>query len=190
MDNLLDMIFVMGYRGRNADTVFSQQKELVKSMIDKARHLNAAFGVVQYGNTGRRSIGMDPKSTKELLWLAIDELRPIIMGTKYELGVREALDMFTKEGRPNARRVIILLGSDGLAKDDGELKRIALLLSEENVEMFVVGYGSHTVSVSRNDHVHIVQPGEAVENTTDIVAKKPLTGLSFFLSDVCVLRFP
>lgn len=187
------MIFVIGSSGRDARSVFSQQKELMKSVIDKARHLNAAFGVVQYGSTGRRSISINPKFSREVLWQAIDNLQQMNAGTRPDEGLKKAIDMFSEEGRPNARRVIILSGNDRMATNDGELTRIAQSLVRENIEVFVVGYGSRVdqrqvnVIVSNNDNVHIVQPGEAVENTTDIVAEKPLTGLIFLF---CYFRLP
>ncbi len=179
------MIFVIGSSGRDARSVFSQQKELMKSVIDKAEHMNAAFGVVQYDNTGRRSISINPKSSREVLWQAIDSLQPMRAGTRPDEGLKRAIDMFNEEGRPNARRVIILSVNNQMATNDGQLRRIAQSLSRDNIEVFVVGYGSQVdqrqvnLIVSNNDNAHIVQPGEAVENTTDIVAVKPLTGLVF-----------
>jgi hypothetical protein len=175
------MIFVIGSSGSEARSVFSQQKELIKSVIEKAKHTNAAFGVVQYDYTGRRSIGINPNSTREKLWRAIDNLQPMNAGTRPDEGLRRAIDMFNEEGRPNARRVIILSLNDRMSTNLGELTRVAQSLFRENIEVFVVGYGSQVnqqqvdVIVLNPRNVHIVQPG--VENTTDVVAEKFLTGL-------------
>ena len=193
MENQLDMIFVIGSSGRDARSVFSQQKELMKSVIDKAKHLNAAFGVVQYDYIGRKSIGINPKSWREALWRTIDKLQPMNAGTRPDEGLKEAIDMFKKEGRPNARRVIILSGNNRILLSDSELRRIAQSLSREAIEVFVVGYGSQVdqqqvnIITLDNSNVHIVQPGETVENTTDIVAEKPLTGIVFY---ICLLIRP
>lgn len=187
------MIFVLGSSGRDARGVFYQQKELVKSVIDKAKHLNAAFGVVQYDYAGRKSIGINPETTREALWQAIDQLQPLSAGTRPDEGLKKAIDMFKEEGRSSARRVVMLLGNDRMSSSDSELRRITQSLSRENVEVFVVGYGPQVdqrkvdIIISDNvDNSHIVQPGEAVENTTDIVAKKPLTGIVFYLCFSCV----
>ena len=193
MENQLDMIFVIGSSGRDARSVFSQQKELMKSVIDKAKHLNAAFGVAQYDDIGRKSIGINPKSSREALWQAIDQLQQMNAGTRPDEGLKEAIDMFKEEGRPNARRVIILSGNDRILSSDSELRRIAQSLSREAIEVFVVGYGSQVdqqqvnIITSDNSNVHIVQPGQTVENTTDIVAEKPLTGIVFY---ICLLIRP
>ena len=183
MENMLDMIFVIGSAGRDALNVFSQQKELIKSVIDKARHLNAAFGVVQYDYSGRRSIGINPESSTQVLWEAVDDLQPVGPGTRPARGLVTAINMFKNEGRPNARRVIMLSGNDRMQASNSELSRISQSLSRENIEMFLVGYGSRVderqvkVIVSNDENLHIVQPGESVENTSVAVSEKPLTGL-------------
>ena len=184
----MDMIFVIGSSGSNARSVFLQQRELMKSLIDKAKHMNAAFGVVQYGNAGRRSIAIDPKSSREDLWQSIDSLQPLGEGTRPDEGLKQAIDMFNDEGRPNARRVTILSGNSPMAVNNAELTRIAQSLSRENIEVYMVGYGSEVdqeqvnLIVPNEDNVHTVQPGEMVENTTDIVGEKPLTGLCYLCS--------
>ena len=179
------MIFVIGSSGVDARQVFSQQKELMKSIIDKAKHMNAAFGVVQYGRTGRKSISINPKSTKQELWQTIDNLQPMSAGARPDEGLKKAIDMFNDEGRPNARRVIILSGNDRMSTSNSELRAIAQSLTGENIELFVTGYGSRVdqqqvnVIVTNKKNVHVVQPGETVENTTDIIAEKPLTGICY-----------
>ena len=177
------MIFVLGSSGSEARSVFSDQKELVKSVIEKAKHTNAAFGVVQYDNTGRRSIDINPDSSSEFLWQSIDNLQPMNAGTRPDEGLKTAIEMFNENGRPNARRVIMLLLNNRMATSFEELRRVAQSLSRENIEVFVVGYGSQvdqqqmSVIVSNTGNTHIVQPG--ADNTTDAVAEKPLTGLIF-----------
>ena len=184
------MIFVLGSSGSEARSVFSDQKELVKSVIEKAKHTNAAFGVVQYDNIGRRSIDINPDSSSEFLWQSIDSLQPMNAGTRPDEGLKTAIEMFNENGRLNARRVIMLLLNNRMATSFEELRRVAQSLSRENIEVFVVGYGSQVdqqqvnVIVSNTGNTHIVQPG--VDNTTDAVAEKPLTGLIFLF---CYFRF-
>ena len=177
------MIFVIGSSGRDAVTIFEREKELVKSFVERAKNLNAAFGVVQYDSTVRNTIELLAISKIERFKQLVDNLKFTGQGTGVDKALKKTIELFGEGGRSDTRRIVIVFVNDPLTVNDDELTRLSRLLKGQQVEVFVVGYGNKVnvrqinLLISNRRNFNQVGVGDDVKNASKVIAERPLTGL-------------
>ena len=177
---------MIGSSGRDAVTIFEREKDLVKSFVERAKNLNAAFGVIQYDSTVRNTIELTAISEIDRFKQLVDNLKFTGQGTGVDKPLKEkTIELFVGDGRSDARRIVIVFVNDPLTVNDDELTRLSRLLKGQQVEVFVVGYGNRVdvrqinLLISNRKNFNQVGVGDDVKNTSKIIAERPLTGLTF-----------
>ena len=139
---LVDVIFVMGSANPNAMETFSKEKEIVNNMVETPKDAFAHYGIVQFGKTGETKIPLGDHGNKKTLKERVKKL-PWKEGKSLDNGIKTAGKEFEDNGRPKARKVLVVFidGNDDSTKD--KLKKEAEPLKKKNIKIVPVILGEN-----------------------------------------------
>ena len=138
----MDVIFVMGSADPNGRETLTKEKFIVNEIIEKSKDAFAKYGVVQFENVGSVKVPLgDYKDEKELKQ-NVKKL-PFKEGTSLHEGIKSAGKEFEKNGRPKARKIMVVFvdGNDDSTKN--ALKKVAEPLKKKKVKIVPVVLGEN-----------------------------------------------
>ena len=139
---LVDVIFVMGSSDPNGATTLTKEKKLVNDIIDKPKDGFVKYGVVELDPTGTVKVPLgDYRDEKELK----ENVKKIPFKERNSLdeGIKSGGKEFDKNGRPKARKIMVVFidGNDDSTKD--QLDKVAKPLKKKNVKIIPVVLGEN-----------------------------------------------
>jgi hypothetical protein len=139
---LVDVIFVMGSADPNGRDTLSKEKIIVNDMIEKPKDAFVKYGVVEIDKTGSVKVPLgdyeDEKELKENV-----KKFPFKERKSLDAGIKSAGKEFDNNGRPKARKIMVVFidGNDDSTKD--ALKKVAEPLKKKKVKIIPVVLGEN-----------------------------------------------
>ncbi len=139
---LLDVIFVMGSAEPNSVETFAKEKIIVNDIIEKPKDAFVKYGVVQFVKDGSVKVPLGDYKDENELKNHVNKL-PLKEGKALDEGIKSAGEEFERNGRPKARRVMVVFidGNDDSTEDT--LKKVAEPLKKNNIKIIPVVLGEN-----------------------------------------------
>jgi hypothetical protein len=170
--NLLDVIFVVGSSNLQS---FLEYRDLIVTTLESPQTANSKFGVITYSSSPAVFLGLKDFVSKQDL---IDRLRNIPWqgsGSGLESALQKAGEVFTNEGRMQARKVLVVYGDGPFSVSVEELIETKKTLEEKNVKVITVTVTDNKDTRKKLDEVVttdedsvLVDPEKPEESTNDI----------------------
>ena len=140
----LDIVFALDGSGsvglRNFMNLLNFVSD-VSCQYEIDRTSGAQVGVVTFSLSAVTNITLPQYQTKASLSSAIVSIPYPRGGTSTHLGLQEARNQFSTNGRQGAKRVLIV-ATDGQSNNPAATAREAGLVMDDNIEVFSIGIGS------------------------------------------------
>ena len=139
---LVDVIFVMGSADPNGRDTLSKEKIIVNDMIEKPKDAFVKYGVVEIDKTGSVKVPLGDYEDEKELKENVKKL-PFKERKSLDAGIKSAGKEFEKNGRPKARKIMVVFidGNDDSTKD--ALKKVAEPLKKKKVKIIPVVLGEN-----------------------------------------------
>ena len=148
-----EIIFVIGASGFSRSQIFQKSQQVVNKVIESESLPRVRYGVVLYDQDAYTVVNLDDFQEKSRLMGFISQITQPRAGQNYEKGILKALEMFTEEGKPSARRTIMLFTNSRSPASQNELEAIRSQLSRTRTRLIVVdidGRGGNVRDVAPN----------------------------------------
>lgn len=138
----MDVVFAISATARDAQQTFNVMKEVIKSIFEKHGVDSIRPAIIVFGDSSSVRLSFDDKITD------LDELKQRIENLPQNTGTPD-LDAALLQvkgvfagGRPNAKKVLVLIVDDTSDSKPWEIKAKARELEEEEIEVVPVGIGN------------------------------------------------
>ena len=131
----------MGSANPKARDTFNEEKQIVINLIKTPKDTDAKYGIVQFDDEAETKIPLGSNDDEEKLKEYVKILSWKEEGKSLDEGIKKAAMEFEKNGRPTARKVLIVFvdGNDDSDKED--LAEVTRPLKTKNVEIISVVMG-------------------------------------------------
>ena len=139
---LVDVIFVMGSADPNGREALTKEKIIANNIIEKPKDAFVKYGVVQFEEAGSVKVPLGDYDNEKELKESVKKL-PFKEGTSLNEGIKSAGKELDKNGRPKARKIMVVFidGNDNSTKD--ALKKVAEPLKKKNIKIIPVVLGEN-----------------------------------------------
>ena len=139
---LVDVIFVMGSSDPDGKATLTKEKILVNDMIEKPKDAFVKYGVVELDKNGTVRVPLGEYQDDKELKENVKKL-PFKERKSLDEGIKSAGKEFDKNGRPKARKIMIVFidGNDDSTKD--QLEKVSKPLKKKNVKIIPVVMGEN-----------------------------------------------
>jgi hypothetical protein len=169
----------MGSANPKARDTFDDEKQLVINLIKTPKDTIAKYGIVQFGEDAETRIPLGSDDDEEKL---IDFVKILFWkeeGKSLHKGLKKAAMEFEENGRPTARKVLIVFvdGNDDSDKED--LAKVTRTLKTSNVEIIPVLLGDVVDKDKINELIPMnkkPKKGDDPKKLSELVAEEALTG--------------
>ena len=134
----LDVIFVMGSSGPDAQEIFSEQKAVVDDIIKDYEPHDVKYSIIQYETEGRKLAGFNDFKDMSKLKKFVQILRWKGDGVGLDDALKKANSLFEEEARPFSRRILVVFTNGRLDKAQTKLEEAVKPLKEKNVKIIPV----------------------------------------------------
>ena len=157
-------------------------KDIINSMIDRYGTSSIQYAVITFGNVPitRISFNMAFLDDKALMRL-VDSLRKS-SGALLDRALAEAKNFFETQGRPNAKRVLVIIADKKSSSSLNNVEKQALLLEEDDIKVIPVALGSESdiselsTTTPNKQNLVDVDEGDDPNLTAEIILLKILKG--------------
>ena len=169
---------MMGSANPKARDTFDEEKQIVINLIKTPKDTLAKYGIVQFGKEAETKIPLGSKDDEEKLKEYVKIMPWKEEGKSLDKGIKKAAMEFEKNGRPGARKVLIVFvdGNDENNKED--IHEAARPLKDENVEIIPVVMGDVDEDKIKDLIPKNKKPkrGKNPKELTELVAEEALIG--------------
>jgi hypothetical protein len=132
----------MGSADPNGRETLTKEKVIANNIIEKPKDAFVKYGVVQFEKIGSVKVPLGDYDDEKELKENVKKL-PFKEGTSLNEGIKSAGKEFEKNGRPKARKIMVVFidGNDDSTKD--ALKKVAEPLKKKNVKIIPVVLGEN-----------------------------------------------
>ena len=169
---LLDVAFLVGASGPQAQRVFNYEKEIAKSMIDQEQPIRTRYGLITWGNQADTRISFDDFRDKTNLKQFIDFIRWAENGVALDDALEKAHELFRESSPLHSRKVLVVFvnARTGVSKADLKAKSRKLLDSGVNVLVVSIGNNVDANEITRiTERPENVIPGTVTDGGTSVV---------------------
>ena len=138
----MDVIFVLGSADPDGRDTLSKEKIIANDMIEKPKDAFVKYGVVEMDKAGSVKVPLGNYEDEKELKEEVKKL-PFKERKSLDEGVKSAGKEFEKNGRPKARKIMVVFvdGNDDSTKD--ALKKVAEPLKKKKVKIIPVVLGEN-----------------------------------------------
>ena len=169
---------MMGSANPKARDTFNEEKQIVINLIETPKDTITKYGIVQFGKEAETKIPLGGDDEEEKLKEHVKILLWKEEGKSLDKGIKEAAMEFEKNGRPTARKVLIVFvdGNDDSDKED--LAEVTRPLKNKNVEIIPVVMGD----VNEDKITELIpknkkpKKGKDSKELSELIAEEALNG--------------
>ena len=134
----------MGATDPKAKETFNKEKQIVNKMVDTPKDAFVKYGVVQFDKMGETKIPLGDYPNEKELKERVKKL-PLKEGKSLDEGIKKAGEEFEKNGRPKARKILVVFMDGNDDSDKEKLKKVAEPLKKKNVKIIPVVLGENVM---------------------------------------------
>ena len=186
--NKIDVVFLMGASNPSGNRHFLNEKRLVEEIVQRNSTPATRFAIIQYDYSAAIRRSLNDYTNPETFIVTLNSLYWRGDATNMQSGIEEAKVLFEKEGRPKARKILVVFSDGTLPANVEEIKRFKKPLGEQQVKIISVTVGDNVDEdkfnelSSKNDTIkHDDQ--EEPKDTGDKIEEEILKGMHFIFYD-------
>ena len=138
---MVDIVFVLGSRQPNASELFTTEKRIAEIMINEPKTADTIYSIVQYGRKATIQVHFDSSRPDQDTLTVLKSLSWFEEGTGLQDGIKTAGEVHRREGRLNAKKVIVVFSSGPVAPSEKEMKEVVDPLEKKGVKVISVTLG-------------------------------------------------
>lgn len=140
----LDLMFAISTTSTDADEIFAQVKEAIKTIVDKYGLDKVRYAVVVFGITPKSAVRLgDPLTNRESLKQLLDLIPRQRSAGDLSKALGEAQRLFKMASRrPNARKVLVVIMDKGSVSRQDDVKKAAKVLEKNEINVVPVAIGN------------------------------------------------
>lgn len=141
--NEIDIVFLIGASNPGGTRHILNEKRLIEEIVQRNSTPTTRYAIIQYENTAtiRRSLN-DYTNTESFIDI-LDKLYWRGDATNLESGLAKVKMLFEKEGKPNARKILVVISDGKLPVDVEDIARLKKPLEEQEVKIISVTVGDN-----------------------------------------------
>lgn len=178
----LDLLFAISANAVKETENFQQMKDIIKAMIERYGTSSIQYAVITYGNVPITRISfnaafLDDEALKSL----VDSVRKS-SGALLDSALAEAKSFFETQGRPNAKKVLVIIADKESSSSLNDVENQAKFLEEDDIKVIPVALGTEsdltelTVTTPNKENLVDVDEGDDPDETAEIIMLKALKG--------------
>ena len=136
--NLLDVIFVLGSSNLQ---FFQEYKNLALDILDSPQTSDTKYGYIKYDSKPKVVRGLRDFISKSDVAERLRNEPWSGIGSDLDGAIRKANDVFAKEGRLNARKLLVVYGDGPFDSEDEDLRDSRGTLDKGGVKVITVTFG-------------------------------------------------
>lgn len=191
----MDVVFALSANALKDQENFRQMKDIIKTMIDRYGTSRIQYAVITFGNipTTRISFNdvasLDDKALKAL----IDSVQKS-SGALLEKALEQAKLLFETQGRPDAKRILVVITDKKSSSSLNDFERQAKSLEDGDIKVIPIALGKESdvpelaKTTPNKENLIDVDEGDDPEITCEVILRKALKGnpcyMLTFLEDV------
>ena len=187
--NLIDIIYIIGSNGNQAEEIFNKEKDIIETMLDSGSAANSKYSIIQYGNDPSIKARFSDLSNLEDVKHLLDQLQWENDGRSIDESLKVASELFKSDSRRDSQKMLVVFTGETVQPQSQELIDAVDRLAEDGVKVVPVVVGSSPDSSTFDGLKPKVQDPvtarmhEDPDRTADKVGKETLTGMliKFFL---------
>ena len=193
-NKLLDVIFVLGSSGLRGSDDLETQKTAVKNFMNTQKIADIIYGIIYYGKAPVVLLPLTDKSRDLKLRNILNSITWKEEGVSLPEALEMANDMFTKEGRPLSRKVLVFFANEAHQRP---LDNSSMILKDNGIKVIPVAVGDATNpddlrKTSPKNVVVVVSVGGKAEEGKPTIEEEALNGNFRIITikfDVCCSLF-
>lgn len=158
-------------------------KDIIKSMIDRYGTSSIQYAVITFGNVPITRISFNTAfSDDEALKSLVDSVRKS-SGALLDRALGEAKKFFETQGRPNAKKVLVIIADEKSSSSLTNVKNQAKFLEEDDIKVIPVALGTESdlpelsTTTPNKENLVDVDEGDDPDVTAEIILLKVLKGM-------------
>lgn len=181
-----DLIFALSANAAKDHENFQQMKDIIETMIDKYGTSRLQYAVITFGNVPRTAISFNGASRgDEALKRLVNSIRKS-SGGRLDKALEEAKLLFEARGRPNAKRVVVVITDKKSESSAESVKNQGKVLENNNIKVVPVLLGKESdanelrKTTPNKENLVPVDEGDDPVVTAEIILRKAIEGNLLF----------
>ena len=172
----------MGARSPAGQRHFMNEKRLVEELFQRNNTPATKFAIIQYENSAAIRRSLNDYTNPETFIATLNSLFWRGDATNVQSGMEKAKMLFEKEGRPKARKILVVFSDGKLPTNIEDIERFKKPLDEQHVKIITVTVGDNVDEdkfdklSSKNETIKHDDDQEA-KDTTDKIQEEILKGV-------------
>ena len=179
----------MGSAEPNIEDTLTKEKVIVNDIIGKPKDAFVRYGIVQFETNGEVKVPLGDYKDDEDLKNHVNNL-PLKEGKSLDKGIKTAGEEFEKNGRPKARKVMVVFidGNDDSTED--QLRDVSEPLKKKGIKIIPVVLGENVDEEKIKPVLPNKKPkkGKDPKKLGEEIAEEILKGRSFKYLETCFIR--
>ena len=172
---MLDIVFVLGSRQPKASEIFEAEKIIAETMINDPKAADTSYAIIQYGKSPTIRAHFDTSRSDKDTLRVLKLLRWFEEGIAIDEGIKTAGKVHEKEGRINAKKVIVVFSNGPVTPSENKLKDEVDVLGKKGVKLISVVLGE-SVDPKLNVITKVVTPRKELEDPNGSVKEETFKG--------------
>ena len=179
----MDLVFALSANALKDHENFQQMKDIIKAMIERYGTSRIKYAVITFGNVATTRISLNDAASldDEALKDLVDSVRKS-SGALLDKALEQAKSLFEMQGRPDAKRILVVITDKKSGSSLNGLERQAKSLEDDDIKVIPVALGKESdvpelVKTTPNkENLIDVDEGDNPEMTCEVILRKALKG--------------
>ena len=178
----LDLLFALSANAVKDGENFQQMKDIIKSMIDRYGTFSIQYAVITFGNVPITRISFNAAFLDEQALKSLVDSVQKSSGALLDSALTEAKNFFETQGRPNAKKVLVVIADKKSSSSLNDVEDQANSLEEDDIKVIPVALGKEsdhselTVTTPNKENLVDIDEGDDPDETAEIIMLKALRG--------------
>ena len=178
----LDLLFALSANAVKDRENFQQMKDIIKSMIDRYGTSSIQYAVITFGNVPITRISFNAAFLDEQALKSLVDSVQKSSGALLDSALAEAKNFFETQGRPNAKKVLVVIADKKSSSSLNDVEDQANSLEEDDIKVIPVALGKEsdhselTVTTPNKENLVDIDEGDDPDETAEIIMLKALRG--------------
>lgn len=157
-------------------------KDIIKSMIDRYGTFSIQYAVITFGNVPITRISFNAAFLDEQALKSLVDSVQKSSGALLDSALAEAKNFFETQGRPNAKKVLVVIADKKSSSSLNDVEDQANSLEEDDIKVIPVALGKEsdhselTVTTPNKENLVDIDEGDDPDETAEIIMLKALRG--------------
>ena len=137
----MDLVFAISAISPKADANFAKVKEIIQELIDMYGVQRVYYSIILFGRDPKVGIKFSQKLSEDSLKNTVNLLPRATDGSSLESALAKAKEVFHEGGRPDSKKVVVVLLDQKSESNIDDVKEAAGKLEDDGIKVIPVAFG-------------------------------------------------